>query len=73
MLEILAPAPEMARCWVLPNYSELSLASKMAETFEQVHFLRDLGGARQTVAEQDLRELQAFAAEQAAAICKAGT
>ena len=65
MLEILALRQELAKLLGFTNYAELSLASKMAETTEQVlHFLRDLGTRAKPFAEQDLRELQAFASEQ---------
>jgi len=65
MLEILALRQELAKLLGFGNYAELSLASKMAETTDQVlHFLRDLGTRGKPFAEQDLRELQAFAAEQ---------
>ena len=65
MLEILALRQELAKLLGFANYAELSLASKMAETTDQVlHFLRDLGVRGKPFAEQDLRELQAFAAEQ---------
>jgi oligopeptidase A len=65
MLEILSLRQEMATLLGFANYSELSLASKMAESTEQVlTFLRDLGVRGKPFAEQDLRELQAFAAEQ---------
>jgi oligopeptidase A len=65
MLEILALRQELAKLLDFANYAELSLASKMAESTEQVlHFLRDLGVRGKPFAEQDLRELQAFSAEQ---------
>jgi oligopeptidase A len=65
MLEILALRQELAKLLGFANYSELSLASKMAESAEQVlTFLRDLGVRGKPFAEQDLKELQAFAAEQ---------
>jgi len=65
MLEILALRQELAKLLGFGNYAELSLASKMAETTDQVlHFLRDLGTRGKPFAEQDLRELQAFASEQ---------
>jgi oligopeptidase A len=65
MLEILALRQELAKLLGFANYAELSLASKMAETTEQVlNFLRDLGVRGKPFAEQDLQELQAFAAEQ---------
>jgi oligopeptidase A len=65
MLEILALRQELAKLLGFANYAELSLASKMAESTEQVlSFLRDLGVRGKPFAEQDLQELQAFAAEQ---------
>ena len=65
MQEILALRQELATLLGFGNYAELSLASKMAESTEQVlSFLRDLGVRGKPFAEQDLRELQAFAAEQ---------
>ncbi len=65
MLEILALRQELAKLLGFGNYAELSLASKMAETTDQVlHFLRDLGVRGKPFAEQDLHELQAFASEQ---------
>jgi oligopeptidase A len=65
MQEILALRQELAKLLGFGNYAELSLASKMAETTDQVlHFLRDLGVRGKPFAEQDLRELQAFASEQ---------
>jgi oligopeptidase A len=65
MLEILSLRQELAKLLGFANYSELSLASKMAESAEQVlTFLRDLGVRGKPFAEQDLKELQAFAAEQ---------
>ena len=65
MLEILALRQELAKLLGFSNYAELSLASKMAESTEQVlHFLRDLGVRGKPFAAQDLKELQAFAAEQ---------
>ena len=65
MLEILALRQELAKLLGFANYAELSLASKMAETTDQVlHFLRDLGVRGKPFAEQDLRELQAFAFDQ---------
>nr|WP_178093388.1 oligopeptidase A [Pseudomonas sp. WS 5011] len=65
MQEILALRQELAKLLGFGNYAELSLASKMAETTDQVlHFLRDLGTRGKPFAGQDLRELQAFASEQ---------
>ncbi|WP_374322683.1 oligopeptidase A [Aquipseudomonas alcaligenes] len=65
MAEILDLRQELARLLGFAHYSELSLASKMAESTEQVlHFLRDLAVRSKPFAEQDLAELKAFAAEQ---------
>ena len=65
MLEILALRQELAKLLGFANYAELSLASKMAESTDQVlHFLRDLAVRSKPFAAQDLAELQAFAAEQ---------
>jgi oligopeptidase A len=64
MAEILDLRQELARLLGFAHYSELSLASKMAESTEQVlSFLRDLAVRSKPFAEQDLAELQAFAAE----------
>ncbi|CAM3174345.1 oligopeptidase A [Ectopseudomonas mendocina] len=64
MAEILDLRQELARLLGFANYSELSLASKMAESTDQVlSFLRDLAVRSKPFAEQDLAELQAFAAE----------
>ncbi|MGS0639990.1 M3 family metallopeptidase, partial [Citrobacter sp. VF227] len=47
------------------NFAELSLATKMAESTEQVlSFLRDLAVRSKPFAVRDLAELRAFAAEQ---------
>lgn len=65
MAEILDLRQELARLLGFANYSELSLASKMAESTDQVlSFLRDLTVRSKPFAEQDLAELKAFAAEQ---------
>lgn len=65
MAEILDLRQELARLLGFAHYSELSLASKMAESTEQVlHFLRDLAVRSKPFAEQDLAELKTFAAEQ---------
>ncbi|WP_313365309.1 oligopeptidase A [Pseudomonas sp.] len=65
MSEILDLRQELARLLGFANYSELSLASKMAESTDQVlSFLRDLAVRSKPFAEQDLAELKAFAAEQ---------
>ncbi|MGP0173732.1 oligopeptidase A [Pseudomonas sp. NCHU5208] len=64
MSEILDLRQELARLLGFANYSELSLASKMAESTDQVlSFLRDLAVRSKPFAEQDLAELQAFASE----------
>lgn len=64
MSENLDLRQELAHLLGFANYSELSLASKMAETTDQVlSFLRDLAVRSKPFAEQDLAELQAFAAE----------
>ncbi|MWV14881.1 oligopeptidase A [Pseudomonas sp. L-22-4S-12] len=68
MAEILDLRQELARLLGFGNYSELSLASKMAENTDQVlHFLRDLAVRSKPFAAQDLAELKAFAAEQGCA------
>ncbi|MGP9823702.1 oligopeptidase A [Ectopseudomonas khazarica] len=65
MSEILDLRQELARLLGFAHYSELSLASKMAESTDQVlSFLRDLALRSKPFAEQDLAELKAFAAEQ---------
>lgn len=65
MAEILDLRQELARLLGFGNYSELSLASKMAENTDQVlHFLRDLAVRSKPFAARDLAELKAFAAEQ---------
>ncbi len=65
MQQILELRQELAKLLGFANYAELSLASKMAESTDQVlHFLRDLAVRSKPFAVQDLAELQAFAAEQ---------
>ncbi|UVE17867.1 oligopeptidase A [Pseudomonas sp. LS44] len=65
MAEILDLRQELARLLGFANFSELSLASKMADSTEQVlSFLHDLALRSKPFAVQDLAELQAFAAEQ---------
>lgn len=65
MNEILDMRQELAQLLGFANYSELSLAGKMAESTEQVlNFLRDLAVRSKPFAARDLQELQAFAAEQ---------
>ena len=68
MAQILELRQELARLLGFANYAELSLASKMAESTDQVlHFLRDLAQRSKAFAAKDLAELQAFAAEQGCA------
>ncbi|MCJ7799753.1 MAG: M3 family metallopeptidase, partial [Polaromonas sp.] len=65
MIEILDLRQELAQLLGFANYAELSLATKMADSSEQVlSFLRDLAARGKPFAVQDLQELQAFAAEQ---------
>ncbi|WP_439886941.1 oligopeptidase A [Pseudomonas sp. MBLB4123] len=68
MQEILDLRQELARLLGYANYAELSLATKMAESGEQVlSFLRDLAVRSKPFAAQDLDELRAFALEQGCA------
>jgi len=63
--EILLLRQELAELLGFANYAELSLATKMAESTDQVlGFLRDLGERSKPFAKQDLAALKAFAAEQ---------
>ncbi|MBM7062623.1 oligopeptidase A [Pseudomonas sp. UL073] len=65
MEQILDLRQELARLLGFGNFAELSLATKMAESTDQVlGFLRDLAGRSKPFAAQDLDELKAFAAEQ---------
>ncbi|MDZ7803363.1 oligopeptidase A [Thiohalophilus sp.] len=65
MEEILALRHELARLLGFANYAERSLATKMAESPEQVlSFLHDLARRAKPVAEQDLAELSDFARQQ---------
>ncbi|WP_074821686.1 MULTISPECIES: oligopeptidase A [Pseudomonas] len=65
MEEILDLRQELARLLGYANYAELSLATKMAESSEQVlNFLRDLAQRSKPFAQRDLDQLKAFAAEQ---------
>ncbi|MFK8400127.1 oligopeptidase A [Pseudomonas sp. BGr12] len=65
MQEILDLRQELSRLLGFKNFAELSLATKMAETPEQVlHFLRDLAVRSKPFAAQDLTQLKAYAAEQ---------
>ncbi len=68
MAEILDLRQELAKLLGFANFSELSLATKMAESNEQVlSFLRDLAQRSKPFAAQDLSELKAYAAEQGCA------
>jgi oligopeptidase A len=65
MSQILALRAEEASMLGFANYAELSLASKMADTPQQVsEFLLELAQRARPFAEKDLQELRAFAAEQ---------
>lgn len=65
MTEILSLRQELAQLLGFSNYAELSLATKMADSTEQVlSFLRDLGSKAKPYAHKDLAELKAFAAEE---------
>ncbi|MDY6978336.1 MAG: oligopeptidase A [Pseudomonadota bacterium] len=65
MGEILALRHELAQLLGYANYAERSLATKMAESPDQVlSFLHDLARRAKPVAEQDLAELTDFAREQ---------
>jgi oligopeptidase A len=65
MEEILALRHELAGLLGFANYAERSLATKMAESPDQVlSFLHDLARKAKPVAEQDLEELAVFAHEE---------
>ncbi|MBH3426615.1 oligopeptidase A [Pseudomonas alkylphenolica] len=65
MREILDLRQELAELLGYANYAELSLATKMAESSDQVlSFLRDLARRSKPFAAQDLVQLKAYAAEQ---------
>jgi oligopeptidase A len=65
MSQILALRAEEAHMLGFTNYAELSLASKMADTPQQVSsFLLELAQRARPFAENDLQELRAFAATQ---------
>ncbi|MBU1424631.1 MAG: M3 family metallopeptidase [Gammaproteobacteria bacterium] len=65
MSEILKLRAEEARMLGFANYAELSLASKMADSPQQVkEFLLELAQRARPFAEKDLEELRAFAAAQ---------
>ncbi|MEK1940838.1 MAG: oligopeptidase A [Pseudomonas sp.] len=68
MAEILDLRQELAKLLGFANFSELSLATKMAENNDQVlTFLRDLAQRSKPFAEQDLSELKGYANEQGCA------
>ncbi|WP_238474387.1 oligopeptidase A [Pseudomonas cavernae] len=68
MVEILDLRQELAKLLGFAHFSELSLATKMAESTAQVlSFLRDLAVRSKPFAVRDLEELKAFAAEQGCA------
>ncbi len=65
MEEILANRHELARLLGFANYAERSLATKMADSPDEVlGFLRDLAAKAKPQAERELAELRAFAEEQ---------
>ena len=65
MEQILDLRQELAQLLGFGSFAELSLATKMAETPDQVlTFLRDLAKRSKPFAERDLEQLQAYAAEQ---------
>ncbi len=65
MAQILKLRTEEARMLGFANYAELSLASKMADTPQQVaRFLRELAQRAHSFAEKDLAEVREFASSQ---------
>ena len=65
MTQILKLRTEEAHMLGFANFAELSLASKMADTPQQVaEFLRELAQRARVFAEKDLAELREFAASQ---------
>lgn len=65
MTEILTLRTELAKLLGFKNYAAYSLATKMAETPEQVvSFLNDLAGMSRPQAEKEYQELQDFALEE---------
>lgn len=65
MYDILKCRKELAQLLGFNNYSERSLATKMAEDTDQVvTFLQDLATKSKPVAQQDFAEIEAFANEQ---------
>ncbi|MDM0013654.1 M3 family metallopeptidase [Variovorax sp. J22P168] len=62
--EILALRQEEAKLLGYPNFGELSIVPKMAESADQViKFLRDLASKARPYGQRDLADLRAFAAE----------
>lgn len=60
--EILSLRHELSSLLGFPNYAELSLVKKMADSTEQViGFLEELAAKSRPIAEQELLELQAYA------------
>lgn len=65
MTQTLSLRQELSRLLGFEHYSELSLATKMAESPAQVlEFLEDLAQRSKPFAERDLTQLRAYAAEQ---------
>ena len=64
MQRILALRAEKAKLLGFPNFAALSIATKMAESTDEVFaFLRDLAARSRPAAQKELAELRAFAAE----------
>jgi oligopeptidase A len=64
MQQILALRAEKAKLLGFANFAALSIATKMAESTDEVFaFLRDLAARSRPAAQQELAELRAFAAE----------
>jgi oligopeptidase A len=64
MQQILALRAEKAKLLGFANFSALSIATKMAESTDEVFaFLRDLAARSRPAAQKELAELRAFAAE----------
>ncbi len=65
--EILALRQEEAKLLGYPNFGELSIVPKMAESADQViKFLRDLATKARSFGERDLADLRVFASQQLA-------
>ncbi len=65
MEQLLSLRHELASLLGFKNYSEYSLATKMASDTDQVlHFLTDLAKRSKPFAEKDLKELKAFAKDE---------